>query len=555
MKTKITLTLLFALFTSLIYGQGRKGNPQLKPGAESHRLYVAFNQDIANADTPAIMDVLPEFGQLATEYGIVSKKGITISDAKLAEMEQQAKRISGSSASVSRLRNIVELTITNPTNDRLLGLALVLEKYDVVAYCSLMAATPVKPPYDIDPATPLAEDMQGYLSFEGVKMDSAWEMGLTGEGINVRDIEYGFNANHEEFNEVNAYVGIGSTIGDEVPADYQEHGTAVFGIVYADKGDYGISGLAYGANEMVLYPEWQNAPIGYNRLNAISECFENSSAGDIVIYEMQTMGALGNFCQAEYDQPVWDLTKAASDAGIVIVAAAGNGNEDLDAPAYDEYNERGDSGAIIVGAGTNDAEHERLGFSTYGTRVDLQGWGTGVYSTGYGDAAEIGGDFNQRYTYFNGTSSATPIVASCAIVLQGYYHDLTGGYLTGPQLREVLKATGIPQSSGGFIGNIGPFPDMSTAIPEIAALASTESFETLKFIAYPNPVRDILTIRTIDLSGNAGAEIYNIVGQKVRDAKLGSDDAVIDFRSFADGMYTIKVTDGEKVYVKKVVKQ
>jgi hypothetical protein len=252
---------------------------------------------------------------------------------------------------------------------------------------------------------------------------------------------------------------------------------------------------------------------------------------------------------------VWDLTKAASDAGIVIVAAAGNGNEDLDAPAYDEYNERGDSGAIIVGAGTNDDEHERLGFSTYGTRVDLQGWGTGVYSTGYGDAAEIGGDFNQRYTNFNGTSSATPIVASCAIVLQGYYHDLTGDYLTGPELREVLKVTGVPQSEGGFIGNIGPFPNMFAAIPEIAALASAESFETLKFIAYPNPIKDILTIRATDLSGNAYTDIYNIMGQKVYDGKLNSIDTVINFSSFADGMYTIRVTDGNKVYVKKVVKQ
>lgn len=551
---KITLTLICGLMAVFTFAQDRKGQVRLKPGVEAHRLYVSFKTDIAAANNAAITSVLPEFDELTAGYGIVAKKGISLSETKLDEMEQQARRLTGSSASVSKLRNIVELTIENPTNERLLSLATALEKHEAVEYCSLMAATPVAPPSDIAPVTPLAEDMQGYLTFTGVKMDNAWEMGLTGEGINVRDIEYGFNANHEELNDVNAYLAIGMTISSEAEVDYTEHGTAVFGIVYGDKGDYGISGLAHGAEEMVLYPEWQEAPAGYNRVNAVSQCLENSSEGDVVIYEMQTAGAMGEFCQAEYDQVIWDLTKAASDTGVVIVAAAGNGSEDLDAPAYDEYNERGDSGAIIVGAGTDDEFHERLGFSTYGTRVDVQAWGQNVYSSGYGDAGEIGGDFNQAYTNFGGTSSATPIVASCVIVLQGYYHDLTGSYLTGPQLREVLKATGIPQG-GGFIGNIGPFPDMSAAVAEIAALASAESFDAVKFIAYPNPVKNTLTLTAKDLSGTANAAIYTLLGQQVYNGTLGSEGAVIDFSNFAAGIYTVRVTDGNKVYTKKVVKQ
>ena len=49
-----------------------------------------------------------------------------------------------------------------------------------------------------------------------------------------------------------------------------------------------------------------------------------------------------------------------------------------------------DSGAIIVGAGGSgaggscQAARTRMSFSNYGRRVDLQGWGECVTTTGYG---------------------------------------------------------------------------------------------------------------------------------------------------------------------------
>ena len=49
-------------------------------------------------------------------------------------------------------------------------------------------------------------------------------------------------------------------------------------------------------------------------------------------------------------------------------------------------------------------------------RVDLQGWGERVCSTGYGDYELVGGDSNQAYTAdFAGTSSASPLVAGAAV--------------------------------------------------------------------------------------------------------------------------------------------
>ena len=105
------------------------------------------------------------------------------------------------------------------------------------------------------------------------------------------------------------------------------------------------------AQMSILYPEWTEE-YGYNRVLATSNAIDNSASGDIIIFEMQTYGPNGNFVLAEYEQAIWDLTKAATDAGIIVVAAAGNGGVNLDATSFNNYNARGDSGAIIVGAGS-----------------------------------------------------------------------------------------------------------------------------------------------------------------------------------------------------------
>ena len=55
-------------------------------------------------------------------------------------------------------------------------------------------------------------------------------------------------------------------------------------------------------------------------------------------------------------------------------------------------------------------DRSRLDFSNYGARVDVQGWGREVTTTGYGD---LQGGLNEDLWYtdhFSGTSSASPVV-------------------------------------------------------------------------------------------------------------------------------------------------
>ncbi|MCW4470471.1 S8 family peptidase [Flavobacterium sp. MFBS3-15] len=551
MKLKITL-LIFALTFAGAFAQNRKSNLTLEKGSSLHRLYVSIMAP-ANGDSynNAIAAVVPGFEKLVDEYSISSTKAITFSGAAMERLESLAIKNTGSGESVTKLDNIFELSIANPTNERLMELGRKLEKMNGVEYCSLMSAEPVKPPYDIAPITPSYENQQLYLTDYGVHMTDAWAMGLNGQGINVRDVEYGVNLDHEDLNEKNVSHAV--AISSEVTVDFAEHGTAVFGVMFADKGTYGVSGMAHGMNQMVLHTEYPVS--GYNRLQAVIGAVNNSDEGDIIVYELQMTGALGDYCPAEYDNIIWDLTKAATNAGIIVVAAAGNGAEDLDDPAYQSYMDRGDSGAIIVGAGANNSQHNRLDFSTYGSRVNVHGWGQGVYTTGYGNAVQIGGDFNQGYTNFSGTSSATPIVASCVAVLLSYYHGLTGEYLTCQEMRELLIATGTPQGAASQGTHIGPLPNMEAAIAEIANMLGAPTHEKASFSVYPNPVQDRLTVNAEGFAGSVKAEVYNSLGQLVNAVDVSAAGREIDFSGLSGGVYFVKVSDGDISLTKRVIKK
>ena len=258
---------------------------------------------------------------------------------------------------------------------------------------------------------------------------------------------------------------------------------------------------------------------------------------------------------AEFNMVIWDLTAAASNSGIIVVAAAGNGNQNLNSTFYQSYINLGNSGAIIVGAGTANLLHNRISYSTYGTRVDVQGWGENVLTSGYGDAYIIGNDFNQQYTNFAGTSSATAMVAGCVAVLQSYHFSLTGSYLTGPQIRTILKDTGIPQGNAAS-GNIGPLPNMQTAMQAIYDnyLLSVAIENSIEFTVYPNPVQNRLTLMYgSEVSSDAKVELYNAMGQLVYQSTL-SQSKEIDFSRFINGFYFVKVTSDGKSSTKKIIK-
>jgi len=373
-----------------------------QPG-EAHRVIVKFKDDfVARADSKANRLMLAkgpvdELQFLMNQYGISLEPLIKLPEQKLRDFENRAARRSGRSQ--PDFAGIMAVVMPDRSAENAREVAQALRALNIVEYVEIdTPESPPPPPSDYDPTTPDLSMHQGYrLPDPGIDIEYAWSNGYKGAGIRVSDCEYGFHTNHEDLVDSTFTVEIAP--GESVTPSYIDHGTAVLGVLGATENAYGMTGLV-PLSDFHFYSE--EPASGYDRYTAIASAIMDSDSGDIVLLEMQSAAG----APAEFYQSSWDLTKSGTDAGVIVVAAAGNGAEDLDSAFYSAYRARGDSGAILVGAGTSDTNHSKMGFSTYGTRVNLQGWGTSVATLGYGSFAEYGEDINQRYTTgFNGTSA------------------------------------------------------------------------------------------------------------------------------------------------------
>ena len=203
----------------------------------------------------------------------------------------------------------------------------------------------------------------------------------------------------------------------------------------------------------------------------------SSSPGDVILIEQQTTGPRwpGGKDSFGYVPVEWQTAavrsaiRDATERGRIVIEPAANGSQDLDSPYNDlrpQLVHHYDSGAIMVGAGNAPGcrygtdptvARGRLSFSNYGSRMDVQGWGSCVVRTGYGGLQGVTGG-NAAYTAtFGGTSSASPIVAATAAVLSSVAES-RGTTLTPSTVRTTLRATGQPQAFGNA-GLIGPLPE------------------------------------------------------------------------------------------------
>lgn len=295
--------------------------------------------------------------------------------------------------------------------------------------------------------------------------------GGTGNGVNLVDLEYSFNGAHHDLPFVWTIVA-----GDD-PFNDDNHGTAVLGQVLGVDNGYGVTGICPDAAG--FFAACSSNDDGYDLEGALLTSVVLTSPGDVLLIEQQTDGpgsASDDYVPSEWNLPVYNAIQTAVGVGRVVVEAAGNGGWNLDDPIFSIGNgnhwpflPQNDSGAILVGAGgppdSGSDDLSRLSFSCYGSTVDLQGYGSMVTTTGYGGLYSAGGK-NQWYTNgFNGTSSASPIVAGAAVLVQSIYKASGGIYMLPHDVRNILRATGTPQQSGTFPAsqNIGPRPDLERA--------------------------------------------------------------------------------------------
>jgi serine protease len=322
---------------------------------------------------------------------------------------------------------------------------------------------PVPPP--VNPANDPRNVNQGYedAAANGIDVRYAWGFaGGDGAGIGFVDMERGWNLNHEDL------AAAGITLISGISNDFFFHGTSVLGEVLMVDNTVGGVGIAPSATGRVV-SQWRTAA-NYNTVDAILDAVAHMAFGDVLLLEAQDVDPVSGqgLWPVEIADATYEAIRLATALGIVVVEAGSNGSNDLDvytnASGKQIFN-RGstdfrDSGAIMVGAGSSAAPHTRLGFSNHGSRIDCYAWGESVDTTSTNSA----GTDNTLYTSgFNGTSSASPIVAGAAVVVQGLAQASLGYRFSPRELRTILTTNGTP-SADPANDRIGVMPDLHAII-------------------------------------------------------------------------------------------
>ena len=330
------------------------------------------------------------------------------------------------------------------------------------------ANLPIPPPDDIPPVTEDFRPLQTWLDASGgfSFVEGALWPGGRGEGVTVADVEYAWHPEHED---------LGATLGIQTwgvaYTDYFFHGNSVLGMLFGGVNGYGVDGAVPEATPMVLHPIDEDD--SYDVAGAVAAAVTLLVPGDVLLVEQQGY-AHGNYCPTSADPAVFDAIAAAVDAGIVVVEPGGNGGQDLDSERWQGAFDRSiaDSGSILVGggAGPDSGMEPRSWYpygSSHGSRLDVQGWYSGIvtatagdYDGAYADLAWYNEDDRQAYTdSFGGTSGASPMVAAAAAVLQSVTLAQGQPPWEPRELRAALVASGTPQAAGDT-ALIGPQPDV-----------------------------------------------------------------------------------------------
>ena len=296
---------------------------------------------------------------------------------------------------------------------------------------------------------------QGYLepAPEGIGARTAWQEAFCdGSGINAIDLETGWILDHQDLPKPKLVYGDNGLDDGYASGD---HGAATMGVIGGVNNDIGIIGVAPNIATLCAVSHYDLAlGTGLHVADAISAAITHLSCGDILLLEVQRHD--GNYgYPTEIDSADRNAIQLAVANGIVVIAAAGNGDRDLDAwvdPAGEHVLNTADpghidSGAVMVGSGKSSVMtdpggfqgHKRYYTSNYGSRVNVYAWGENVCTAGYGQLAGVSGAYNSYTANFGQTSAAAAIMAGAAALVQSWYRNVHGDSLSSADMRDILS--------------------------------------------------------------------------------------------------------------------
>lgn len=320
---------------------------------------------------------------------------------------------------------------------------------------------------------------QAYDDLWGIKRigaPAAWSIN-GGDGVVVAVVDTGIDYNHPDIaaniwtnpNEVsgngldddnNGFIDdirgwdfIGSSYQfptqSNNPMDGFGHGTHVAGTIAAvGNNGIGVVGVAWRSKVMPV-KALDNQGSGLDSTLAPAIIYAANNGADVISNSWTGIG---------YSQTIADAVAYAYNLGAVVVAAAGNNNDDVS-----NYYPANLPQVITVAA--VDPTGAKASFSNFGSKIDVAAPGVDILSLRAANT-NMGTPVGTAYTRADGTSMATPHVSGTAALIVSQHPEYSN-----EQVRQVLRVSG-GQPSGTIDLNFG-----YGVVNANAALASSSVLE------------------------------------------------------------------------------
>lgn len=276
----------------------------------------------------------------------------------------------------------------------------------------------------------LDTEVDDELFLEGEQWDllnmnvpTAWAMGQNGAGVTVAVIDSGlfgvnFSEKHEDVDS-SKVVKQYNFIDDNLQViDEKGHGTFVCGQIFAKTNNgKGVAGLMPGTRIMPLKVFGEDDAYTSDVISAIYYAVENNAQ----VINM----SLGGYEKSELLE---EACEAAVDAGVLLVAAAGNGGSS--APVYPAAFD------CVIGVGATTKENTHYTNSQYGQSVFAVAPGDRI--CGLRNAAN-------SYCYRSGTSMAAPAVSALGAMAKSINPKMTQN-----EFKQLLERTSIDLGDEGI---------------------------------------------------------------------------------------------------------
>ncbi|MET8975044.1 S8 family serine peptidase [Streptomyces sp. NPDC004539] len=406
--------------------------------------------------------------------------------------------------------------------------------------------------------TEYAKQWDLFETAAGMNVPAAWNT-TTGTGVTVAVIDTGYVAHSDlAANIVGGYDFIADTAvsvdgdgrdsnpadpgdwynanecGSGIPASNSSwHGTHVAGTIAAvTNNSKGIAGIAYGAKISPVrvlgkcggYDSDIIDAITWASGGTVSGVPANTNVAKVINMSLGGDGACSTATQ--------NAINAAVNRGTTVVVAAGNDNDNV------ANHNPGNCNNVISVAATNRAG-AKASYSNFGSLVDISAPGgetrtataNGILSTlNSGTKTPVG----ENYSYYQGTSMATPHIAGLAALLKS-----ANSSLTPAQIESAIKtnARALPGACSGGCG--AGLADAGKTVAAVSGSGGSTGtvFSNTTAVAIPDNAAAIeSSISVTGRTGNAPSALQ--VGVTITHPYIG--DLVIDLVAPDGGTFRLK---------------